>query len=139
MSGIGYDRHMQTFEYGNATTIWSALVAHALSACSSFNHCIAMLQTVTWMLSISNQAEGAQSPHQSRKIVFSCLVSLSVEEKDELGLSHTDCPMPQVHPLPQPGQTKFADVHPHSKVPLNRFPFQQLFVSNKSDDMNVAK
>ena len=163
MSGIGYDRFvghdMQTFEYGNATiTYGGALVAHALSAAIKTVedpkfliqslHCyyvgapnsnLDVVYHVTRLKDGRTISTRGVTATQSRKIVFSCLVSLSVEEKDELGLSHTDCPMPQVHPLPQPGQTKFADVHPHSKVPLNRFPFQQLFVSNKSDDMNVAK
>ena len=33
---------------------------------------------------------------QGEKTVFSCLVLFSVEEKTDLGLTHTDCPMPNV-------------------------------------------
>ena len=33
---------------------------------------------------------------QGKKTVFTCLVSFSVEEKEDLGLTHTDCPMPEV-------------------------------------------
>ena len=35
---------------------------------------------------------------QGEKTVFSCLVSLSVEEKEDIGLTHTDHMMPQVDP-----------------------------------------
>ena len=37
---------------------------------------------------------------QGKKTVFSCLVSFSVEEKEDLGLTHTDCPMPEVDSPP---------------------------------------
>ena len=35
---------------------------------------------------------------QGEKTVFSCLVSLSAEEKEDIGLTHTDHVMPQVDP-----------------------------------------
>ena len=38
---------------------------------------------------------------QGAKTVFSCLVSFSVEEKEDLGLTHTDCPMPEVEQISQ--------------------------------------
>ena len=43
---------------------------------------------------------------QGQKTVFSCLVSFSVEEKEDLGLTHTDCPMPEVDSPPSKHKTK---------------------------------
>ena len=148
---------MQTFAYGKAT-FGGALVAHALSAAVKTVedpkfliqslHCyyvgapnsnLDVVYHVTRLKDGRTISTRGVTATQDQKTVFSCLVSLSVEEKNELGLSHTDCPMPQVHPLPQPGQTEFVDVHPNTKVPLNGFPFKAVFPSNTSDAMNVAK
>ena len=73
---------------------------------------------------------------QGKKTVFSCLVSFSAEEKSDLGLTHTDCPMPEVQSIPPSDLTKFADVYP--KLPLN-IPIDKIIALNKSDALNVAK
>ena len=103
---------------------------------------------------------------QGKKTVFSCLVSLSVEEKGDLGLTHTDCPMPEVqfwhravlasirhdssglHPpsvlasigqfWPPSDMTKFADVFPNLplNIPINEI---KIIALNKSEALNVAK
>ena len=44
---------------------------------------------------------------QGQKTVFSCLVSFSVEEED-LGLTHTDCPMPEVDSPPSKHNKSWA-------------------------------
>ena len=47
---------------------------------------------------------------QDQKNVFSCLVSFSVEEKEELGLIHTDCPMPEVDSPPSKHKTRMDSI-----------------------------
>ena len=55
---------------------------------------------------------------QGGNTVFSCLVSLSAEEKD-IGLTHTDCVMPQVEPPPS------------SSVRISPLEFQPVFSNDK--------
>ena len=162
MSGIGYDRFvghdLQTFDYSNVLTFGGALVAHALSAAvktvedpkfliqslhcyyvGAPNNNLDVVYHVTRLKDGRTISTRGITATQGEKTVFSCLVSLSIEEKDELGLSHTDCPMPQVHPLPQPGQTEFLDFDPRPEVSLDTFPIRATLSLNKSDAMNVAK
>ena len=78
---------------------------------------------------------------QGKKTVFSCLVSLSVEEKSDLGLTHTDCPMPEVQSIAPSDLTKSADVDLINNiiVSLKGYPVRFIRALNKLDALNVAK
>ena len=58
---------------------------------------------------------------QSEKTVFSCLMSLTAEEEEDIGLAHTDHAMPQVHPIPN-NETDGMDIDPRCSVSIAHFP-----------------
>ena len=58
---------------------------------------------------------------QGEKTMFSCLVSLSAEEKEKIGLTHTDRVMPQVDVYPQENEEVAIDPRTR-KVPMTLFP-----------------
>ena len=151
---------MQTFRYqGYEITFGGALVAHALSAAvktvedpkflvqslhcyfiSAASSNLDVVYHVTRLKDGRTISTRGVTATQGKKTVFSCLVSFSVEEKSDLGLTHTDRPMPKVHPIPQPDQTKFVDVDLNMNVvSLKGFPVRFLYALNKLDALNVAK
>ena len=162
MPGIGYDRFvghdLQIFSYHEGI-FGGALVAHALSAAvktvqdpkflvqslhcyfiSAPNSNLDVVYHVTRLKDGRTISTRGVTATQGKKTVFSCLVSFSVEEKSDLGLTHTDCPMPKVHPIPQPGQTKFADVDLNiNLVSFKGFPVRYIYALNKLEALNVAK
>ena len=75
---------------------------------------------------------------QDEKTVFSCLVSLSAEEKEDTGLTHTDRVMPQVHPIPR-SETESVAVDPKSQASFAHIPLNVVFSDKDSSDRIEAR
>ena len=75
---------------------------------------------------------------QGDKTVFSCLVSLSAEEKEDIGLTHTDRVMPQVHPIPQ-SETESVAVDQVSQYSIAHIPLNVSFSDKDSSDRIEAR
>ena len=75
---------------------------------------------------------------QVDKTVFSCLVSLSAEEKEDIGLTHTDRVMPQVHPIPN-GETEGAAVELRSGIMFAHFPVKAFCSVSTPSTVNEAR
>ena len=160
--GIGYDRFvghdLQIFSYHEGV-FGGALVAHALSAAVKTVedpkflvqslHCyyisapknnLDVVYHVTRLKDGRTISTRGVTATQGKKTVFSCLVSLSVEEKSDLGLTHTDCPMPVVQSIAPSDLTKSADVYLNLKMAsFKGFPVRFIYALNKLDVLNVAK
>ena len=75
---------------------------------------------------------------QDEKTVFSCLVSLSAVENEDIGLTHTDRVMPQVHPIPN-SETEGVAVEPGTGVMFVHFPVKAFCSVSTSSTANEAR
>ena len=72
---------------------------------------------------------------QGEKTVFTCLVSFSVVEKEDLGLTHTDCPMPDVEWISQ-GTNVSTSVPESQRSTATSSPIEYVITQLKNSDMS---